>query len=80
MESVLATVRNGRLAVDAPSTLPEGTEVVLTLVETSEQLDREHRERLNRVLERSEQEAAAGLGRPATEFLAELKARHTPKS
>ncbi|MCA9707336.1 MAG: hypothetical protein KDK70_15895, partial [Myxococcales bacterium] len=65
---VRATVHNGRLIVDEPSPLPEGT--VLELV-----IDDEQRRALNASISTSLQQAACGNTSPATAVLERLRVR-----
>ena len=74
--SVRARVRNGRLVVDEPTTLPEGSEVELVVVE-GDDLDDEERARLHAALDRADEELRAGKGIPAAQVIAELR-RGTP--
>jgi anti-sigma factor RsiW len=53
-----AQVRGGRLVLDEPTDLPEGTEVELVTVDDG--LDPEERARLDAALERSRAQARAG--------------------
>ena len=62
-----ARVKNGRLLLDEPTELPDGTEVNLAV------LDDEDRARLHAALEASEGELKAGKGIPAAEVIAELR-------
>jgi len=59
MRALKAQVRGGRLVLDEPTELPEGTEVELTLVEDDE-FDPEERARLDAALELSMAQARAG--------------------
>ena len=70
-----AIVRSGRLVLDEPTDLPEGTEVSLVATELDEELDEVDRARLHAALDRSLQEFVAGDGRPAREALAWLRSR-----
>src|SRR5690606_33716021 len=51
--SVRATVRNGRLIVDQPTDLPEGTVLDLVVDDEGDQLDDEERQALNAAISRS---------------------------
>jgi hypothetical protein len=64
-------VKNGRLILDEPTQLPEGTEVEVTVAD--DELDEEDRARLHAALEASEDEFRAGLGIPAADVIAELR-------
>ncbi|MGH7330859.1 MAG: hypothetical protein ACREJX_21120, partial [Polyangiaceae bacterium] len=71
-----ARVHNGRLVLDAPTDLPEGTEVELLLADRDDledDLDDEERARLHRELDLAGEEIARGEGIPAQEVLAELR-------
>ena len=67
-----AHVRNGRLVLDEPSALPEGSEVNLVPVD-SDELDDDDRRRLHEALASSESEVAAGDTVAAQDVLAELR-------
>jgi hypothetical protein len=71
--TVRARVRNGRLVLDEPTDLPEGTEVELVVVGDDDELDDEERARLHAALAASEQEFRAGQGIPAADVIAELR-------
>ena len=73
-----ARVRNGRLVLDEPSDLPDGTVVSLfedveDYADPGDDLDDAERERLHASLRRGLAQARAGKTRPVEEFLAELK-------
>ncbi len=59
MRALKAHVKGGRLVIDEPTELPEGTEVELTVVEDDD-FDPEERARLDAALERSMAQARAG--------------------
>lgn len=59
MRVLKAHVRGGRLVLDEPTDLPEGSEVELVPLE-DEELDPEERARLDAALERSIAQAKAG--------------------
>jgi hypothetical protein len=75
-----AHVKNGRLVLDEPTDLPEGTVVPLfddpyAYLDDSDDMDEEERERLQASIERGLAQMRAGLGRPAEEVIAELRRR-----
>lgn len=75
MQPLKARVRNGRLVLDAPTDLPEGTEVELLPTDAWDALDDDDRRNLHEALIRSEEDVRAGRIAPADEFLAELRLR-----
>lgn len=72
---IRARVTNGRIVVDEPTDLPEGTELDLVLNDGGDDLDDEELAALNEHLEKSFEQIRLGKGRPADEVLAELRAR-----
>lgn len=70
-----ARVRDGRLTLDEPTDLPEGTEVEL-LVDRDD-VDDDDRARLHAAIEAADVELRAGLGIPAAEVIAELRRGRT---
>jgi len=74
MQSLKAHVHNGRLVLDEPTDLPEGSEVRLTIVDDDE-MDDEERARLHASLERSMAQAKAGKLIDADVVLGRLLAR-----
>lgn len=75
MNAIRAVVRNGRLVVDEPTTLPEGSEFELQLVDGGDELDDEERAALHRAIEAGIEDARRGNTRPAEEVMRELRAR-----
>jgi hypothetical protein len=73
--AIRAKVQSGRLVVDEPTSLPEGTTLNLVVDDEGDDLDDEEREVLHAHLEASWRSAQAGRVRPASELLAELRAR-----
>lgn len=71
-----ARVRAGRLVLDEPSSLPEGTEVELVPVDDIDDLEPAERARLHGFLAASIEAHVPGTGVPAHEVLARLKANH----
>lgn len=69
-----ARVHNGRLVVDEPTTLPEGTEVALLPLDPGDWLDAEDRAALHRALLASQEDVEAGRLVDAEEVLSELRA------
>jgi hypothetical protein len=70
-----ATVKAGRLVLDEPVDLPEGTVVELMPVDQGDDLDEEDRARLHAALDRSQKDFLAGRGIPAEQVIAELGAK-----
>jgi hypothetical protein len=71
-----ARVRGGRLVLDEPSSLPEGTEVELVPADDIDDLDEDERARLHGFLADSIRTHVPGSGVPADEVLARIRARH----
>jgi hypothetical protein len=69
--TVRARVKNGRLVVDEPTDLPEGTEVELTSVD--DDLDDEDRARLHAALDAADDELRAGKGIPGERIVSALR-------
>ncbi|MCL2725292.1 MAG: hypothetical protein FWD69_12745 [Polyangiaceae bacterium] len=74
--TLCACVRGGRLVLDEPSSLPEGTKVELIPAEDLDDLDPVERARLHGFLVESIREHVPGTGVPADEVLARVRARH----
>ncbi len=64
-----ARVTNGRLVLDEPTTLPEGTEVELAFVED----DLDDRARLHDELDAADDELRTGKGIPGEQLIAALR-------
>ena len=76
MNAVKARVRNGRLVLDEPTDLPEGTEVTLAPIETGEELDDEERAELDEAIREGIAEKRAGKkGVDGSALIARLRAR-----
>ena len=71
-----ARVKGGRLVLDEPSSLPEGTEIDLIPADDIDDLDPAERARLHGFLADSIRKHVPGTGVPADEVLARLRARH----
>jgi hypothetical protein len=75
MRGLKARVRNGRLILDEPTTLPEGTELDLVIDDGGDDLSDEEREKLHRFLEKSMASAESGRFVPASKVLNRLRKR-----
>ena len=53
MQTLKAHVRNGRLIMDKPTDIPEGSEIELVIAGDEDNLDEKERERLHRALRKS---------------------------
>ena len=73
--NIKAYVRDGRLRVDEPTNLPEGTEVELLPLDPGDWLDDEDRTALCEALVMSEADVSAGRLVDADEVLKELRSR-----
>ncbi len=73
--TVRARVKNGRLIVDEPTSLPEGTVVDLVADDEGDDLTEEERRALHDALSASWQSAKAGRLRPASAIINELRRR-----
>ena len=71
MLTVRARVKNGRLLVDEPTDLPEGTEVELTALD--DDLDDDDRAQLHAALDAADDELRAGKGIPGERVIAALR-------
>ena len=72
-QSHKARVRNGRLVLDEPSDLPEGSEVLLVPLDSWDDLTDEERDRLHEALAQSEADLRQGRVRAADGILDELR-------
>lgn len=70
-----ARVHAGRLVVDEPTDLPEGTEVELLPLDPGDWLDAADRAALHKALAESQADVAAGRLFDAADVLNELRAR-----
>lgn len=73
-----AHVRGGRLVLDEPTDLPEGTEVALVPADEEDNLDDQDRARLHAALELANEQFHAGAGIPADVALERLRRLATP--
>lgn len=70
-----ARVENGRLVMDIPTDLPEGTVFDLVIDDEGDEMDEEERRALDRAFEVSLQQAKDGKTMPAEELLRDLGCR-----
>jgi hypothetical protein len=73
--TIKATVKAGRLAIDEPTNLPDGTEVELLPLDPGDWLDDADRAALHKALRDSDADVAAGRLVDAEEILWELRSR-----
>jgi hypothetical protein len=73
--TITALVRDGRLVVNTPTNLPEGTTVTLLPLDPGDWLDDADRAALHQALGQSELDVAAGRLVDAADVLRELKRR-----
>ncbi|MDY7228129.1 hypothetical protein [Hyalangium rubrum] len=73
MATLKAEVRNGRLVLDVPTELPEGTALELVAADLGDELSEEERSALHEALSESWDEARAGKRVAAEEVLAKLR-------
>lgn len=75
MSAIRARVQNGRLVVDAPTALPDGTVLDLVVDDEGDDLDEGERAALNGAISRAWASVRAGQARPAADVLASLRKR-----
>ena len=75
MSPLRARVENGRLVLDEPTTLPEGTTIDLVADDEGDDLTDAERGALHEALSLSWASAEAGRLRPASAILEELRQR-----
>ena len=68
-------VHDGRLIVDEPSDLPDGTELELVPLEPEDLMDEEEREALHKALAESQEDIKAGRLVDAADVLKGLRSR-----
>jgi hypothetical protein len=71
--SVRAHVKRGRLVVDEPTSLPDGTVLDLVVDDEGDDLDASERKALHAAITRSWDEAGLGKTRAATDVIREMK-------
>ena len=75
MGNLKARVVNGRLILDEPCDLPEGTELDLVVADDGDEMDETERAQLEDSIEKALAEAKAGKLIPADEVLRQLRSR-----
>ncbi len=75
MTAVKALVRKGRLILDEPTDLPEGTVVPLDIADDWDDLDDEERAALHESIREDFEDAKAGRTIDAEQWAAELRSR-----
>ena len=75
MSGVRARVKNGRLIVDEPTSLPEGTVLDLVFDDEGDDLDDAERKARDAAILAAWQQAQGGAGRPAQTVLDDLRRR-----
>lgn len=73
MSGLRACVKDGRLVIDEPTSLPEGTVLDLGLDDEGDDLDATERKARNAALLAAWQQAQAGMGRSATDVIKDLR-------
>jgi len=73
MSGLRARVEKGRLILDEPTTLPEGTVVELVVDDQGDDLSEDERRSLHSALSASWKSAEAGHLRPASAIIKELR-------
>jgi len=75
MSAIRARVINGRLQLDAPTSLPEGTILDLVVDDEGDDLDDSERAALNATLSRAWGSVTTGQGRLASDVIEALRKR-----
>jgi hypothetical protein len=74
MSAIVAKVQNGRIRVDEPTDLPDGTTVQLYVVDQGDEIDEEERQALDDAIDEAAESVARGEKIPADEVLRLLDA------
>jgi hypothetical protein len=74
MKTLKALVRNGRLVVDEPTSLPEGTHLNLAIADDWDDLDDEERRALDEAISEGWASLRAGRRIPAADVIRGLRA------
>jgi hypothetical protein len=75
MSSLRARVKKGRIVLDEPTTLPEGTTLDLVVDDEGDEWTPGERKRLNHSIDKAGASAKAGKLRPADQVIAKLRSR-----
>lgn len=75
MSPIRAKVKNGRLVLDEPTNLPDGTTLDLVLDDEGDDLTPQERKVLDDAIAKAWASAQAGKLRPADQLIAELRSR-----
>ena len=75
MSGIRAKVKDGRLLLDEPTSLPEGTILELVIDDEGDDLTDGERQALNEAIRRAWESAAAGRVKPAKAIVDELRTR-----
>ena len=73
MHGLKAQVRNGRLVVDEPTELPEGTVLDLVVADSEDDLDEQERAELHAAIDEGLADMRSGGGVEASAVLARLR-------
>ena len=73
MSSIRARVVNGRLCLDTPTALPEGTVLDLVVDDEGDDLDEAERAALNAAIAKAWDSVRAGHGRSASDVISSLR-------
>jgi hypothetical protein len=73
MTPLRARVENGRLRLDQPTALPDGTELDLVIDDEGDDLTEQERQTLHETLSKSWTSAQEGNLRPAAAIISELR-------
>jgi hypothetical protein len=75
MSSLRARVLKGRIILDAPTKLPEGTTLDLVVDDEGDELTPSERKRLDHSIGKAWESAKAGKVRPAYKVISKLRSR-----
>jgi hypothetical protein len=75
---IKGTVRDGRIVVDEPTDLPEGTVLHLVLDDGADAMQQQEIDAINASIARSLEQARAGMLIPADDVIHQLRDLHKP--